>query len=703
MKKIILHTGLYIVLALVFTSWLSSSPLFTEQAVAQPAVEVPFLREWTSSAHADTEAEAFIHWNEDEPKQIPEDCARCHSTPGYRDFIGADGSAAGTVDKPAPTGTTVECVACHSQTMFDMERVVMPSGVEITGLGGEARCMQCHQGRASKFSIDEAIEKENLSDVDTVSPDLEFINIHYYAAVATKYGTIAKAGYEYDGKSYDAHFVHIADIDPCIECHDAHTQKIKIHDCQKCHSEVKSGEDLKKIRMYGSLVDYDGDGDITEGIYYEIGGLRNLLYQAIQAYATEKSKTHIVYGPYKYPYFFVDTNNNGTPDKNEVKFPNKYSAWTPRLLKAAYNYQLSSRDPGMFAHGGKYIIQLLYDSIEDLNTALSMPIDMKRARRIDDGHFAGSEEAFRHWDEEGKVPASCSKCHSAAGLPFFLEEGVTISQPPANGLKCTTCHDDLNTFSRYEVANVQFPSGAVVDSGDANMNLCMNCHQGHESTVSVNNLINGIDDDTVSAKLRSLNIHYFAAGTTHFGTAAKGGYEYDGKKYVGLFKHTEEHIGCTDCHTTHGLDVKIEKCVSCHPEAKGEEGLRAIRMATEDYDGDGDMQEGIAGEIDTLREALYAAIQNYARRVVKTAIAYDSSHDPYYFNDINDNGKTDPDEAKPDNQYNTWTPKLLRAAYNYQYSIKDPGSFAHNSKYIMQLLYDSLENLSAETQGITRP
>ena len=77
----------------------------------------------------------------------------------------------------------------------------------------------------------------------------------------------------------------------------------------------------------------------------------------------------------------------------------------------------------MFAHGGKYIIQLVYDSIEDLNSVLSRPIDLTHTRRIDDGHFAGSEEAFRHWDEEGEVPATCSKCHSVNGLPLFLNEG----------------------------------------------------------------------------------------------------------------------------------------------------------------------------------------------------------------------------------------------------------------------------------------
>ena len=33
--------------------------------------------------------------------------------------------------------------------------------------------------------------------------------------------------------------------------------------------------------------------------------------------------------------------------------------------------------------------------------------------------------------------------------------------------------------------------------------------------------------------------------------------------------------------------------------------------------------------------------------------------------------------------------KALRAAFNYQYYQKEPGAWAHNNKYIVQILYDS--------------
>ena len=89
-----------------------------------------------------------------------------------------------------------------------------------------------------------------------------------------------------------------------------------------------------------------------------------------------------------------------------------------------------------------------------------------------------------------RCPASCAKCHSADGLPFFLaERGQHQPADRPTGCMCATCHSDLASLRLYEVAEVEFPSGATVDSGDPNTNLCMNCHQGRESTASVNRRI----------------------------------------------------------------------------------------------------------------------------------------------------------------------------------------------------------------------
>jgi hypothetical protein len=702
-KLLIVVSSLAVVLILGLALYLGQTG-FIAQAIAQEEVEIPFLDAWASSPHADASSEAFVHWNEESPAEVPVECAKCHSTPGHVDFLGADGSEAGAVDAPAPIGTTIECIACHNEVNLVKDSVTMPSGAVITNLGAEARCMECHQGRHSTVSVNTAIEEAGVEE-DTVSPDLSFLNIHYYAAAATKYGTLAKGGYEYEGQSYDGNFMHVESFDTCIECHDPHTLEVQLEACSDCHNGVASVEDVRDIRMQGSLPDYDGDGDTEEGIYYEVDGVRTLLYQAIQAYATEVAGKSIVYDATLHPYFFIDTNDNGETDADEAAFENRFDAWTPRLLKATYNYQTSIKDPGAYVHGGKYVIQLLTDSLADLNSALSTPVEAGDIRRIDTGHFAGSEEAFRHWDVEdaGIVPADCTKCHTAEGLPMFLENGATIALPASNGLECQTCHSDLQSFDIYEVAEVEFPSGAVINSEEPTTNLCINCHQGRTSKFTVDNVTEGIDDDTVSEDIRFQNIHYFAAGATRYGTEAKGAYEYDDQEYIGYFDHVNAADTCVECHGAHELEVQLETCVDCHEGAESEDGLRAIRESEDDFDGDGNATEGIAQEIETMQEMLYAAMQTYAADQAGAPIIYSPASHPYFFIDTDGNGEVDEGEAVGDNRYATWTPRLLRAAYNYQYSTKDPGAFAHNGLYIIQVLYDSLEDIGADVSGMTRP
>lgn len=676
---------------------------------ASPAEDIIFVERWAASGHNDTEAEAFNHWNEDDPAEIPESCARCHSTPGYIDFLGADGSEAFVVDQPAEIGTTIMCPACHNDVTLDLTSVTFPSGVEVTDIGDESRCMQCHQGRHSTVSVNQSIADAGLGpdDEDTVSEDLGFSNIHYYAAAATQYGTIAKGGYEYDGMSYDSRYDHVEGYNTCIGCHDPHTLEVKVDECQACHTDVETVEDFQNVRMPGSLVDYNGNGDEEEGIFFEIEGMREILYSLMQQYTADVTGTPIVYEAASYPYFFIDTNADGEVSADEAAFPNAYNAWTPRLAKAAYNYQVSLKDPGRFAHGGKYIIQLLYDSIASLNEAVSEPIDISMLRRIDHGHFAGSEEAFRHWDEDGMVPGRCSRCHSADGLPLFIEEGVAIAQEPSNGLACATCHNNLEEFTIREVEEVPFPSGAVLTLEEPQSNLCINCHQGRESTVSVDRRIGDLGNDDVSENLGFVNIHYFAAAATLFGNEAQGAYQYEGKDYVGRNEHVPAFNTCAECHFEHKLLVEVEECADCHEGIESAEDLRNIRMDDEDeavdYDGDGDLTEGIAMEIETMHELLYAAIQAYAANTIGTPIVYDASAYPYFFVDTNGDGESSPDEAVRDNAYNMWTPSLVRAAYNYQYAAKDPGAFAHNGLYAMQILFDSLEELGADVSAMTRP
>ncbi|MGB5557597.1 MAG: polyheme membrane-associated cytochrome C [Paracoccaceae bacterium] len=332
--------------------------MFASPSLAQDSPSLTEVVEaWLASPHADRSSEAFIHWNEE--GAVPENCATCHSGPGFMDFVGADGTAAGTVDHPAPIGSPVDCATCHNEAASKLQSVTFPSGVVMSELGSASVCMVCHQGRESTDSVDAAVAD---IDDDAVSKDLGFLNVHYRAAAATLMGGAARGGYQYDGKDYAQRFNHPAPLNTCTGCHNPHTTQAATAQCAACHKDI---ETPKAIRA--SAVDADGDGDTTEGIAAEITALHDRLAAAIRAYAADVAGTPIAYEAHSYPYFFADTNGDGQAGADEAIFPNRYQSWTPRLMRAAYNYQFVAKDPGAWTHNPHYAIQLLFDSLESLS------------------------------------------------------------------------------------------------------------------------------------------------------------------------------------------------------------------------------------------------------------------------------------------------------------------------------------------------
>lgn len=662
---------------------------------------------FAASGHADSGAEAFVHWNEDNPPLVPTGCAKCHSISGFLDF-----AADGTVDAAAAPGVFT-CQLCHTDEKRGITRVfdtvTFPSGVVIGNLGKEAICMQCHQGRTWTKTVDDKVV--GIAE-DTVNTKLTFSNIHYFAAGATMYGTLVKGGYEYTGKTYDAKFAHIEGYGACIDCHEPHSLEIRTEQCDTCHTNVRGAADLRNIRYLGSLTDYDGDGNTTEGIYFEVQSIQEKLMSAIQAYANQVVGVPIGYDAATNPYFFKDSNGNGVIDPSEAVSANRYANFTPRLLKACYNFQVVQKDPGGFAHGGKYLIELMYDSLEELNTQIGGAVSMAGMHRGDEGHFDGSGMPWRDWDADGEVPANCARCHSAAGLPYFLaNNGQSIAQHISNGLLCTTCHTSPPAVR--QVANVTFPSGIKADLGDSS-NLCMICHQGRAAKATVDRAI------AASAGPYSFsNIHYFPAAAVFLGTEVQGGYEFNGKIYAGknpFPNHMGKFNTCVQCHMGregikgHNVaEPDPANCVNCHGQDIAQpnpgadpalftfEGIRPASIP--DFDGDGNIAESIKEELEALQAALYASMQAYGFAIGKP-ILYDPNSYPYYFKDTNGNGVVDPGEATSANGYK-FDAAMLKAAFNLQMSYKEPHGYIHNPTYIAQLLVDSIQNVGGNVAAYT--
>lgn len=666
-------------------------------------MKAPFEEAWAISAHAAKNPQAIPDWNNPSKRVVDAACAGCHTADGFNQLLTV-GAASASPFPATSGGESLACETCHQPAAQALTQVLFPSGKKITASGKDAVCLVCHQGTGSTEAVNQALQDANEGDEDApldAASGLTWVDSHSGAAAAVLMGSSAHAGYEYPGKTYTPALDHPGGDGTCTSCHDAHSNQVRVDRCQVCHLQVNQPQDARAIRMAGSNADYDGDGDTSEGLAYEIETLRGMLYQAIQGYARQISAAPIVYDQGTYPYFFVDLNENGKTDPDETQTGNRYTSWTPRLFKAAYNYRFASIDAGGYAHNGPYLLELLYDSIEDLNQKIADPINLARAARVSEGHFDGADAAFRQWDKIGTVPAACSHCHTSAGAAQYVVDEVSTSQPAAAGLECTVCHTDLRTFGLRSQGMVLFPGGVRLGlENDPTSNLCLSCHTGETTAIDVTDTIGKTRPDEPSNKMDLPLQHPGAAASILFGSQVHSLYEYPGQKYSEIFYHPGGGNSCLSCHDAHTLKVDGSQCIRCH----GVSDPQKVRWVngTKDFNGNGDLNEGLAQEIGTMKQQLYADIQWYAGIYMDNPIAY-APTSPYFYNDRNDNGSADPEEVNPENAYNVWTPRLLRAAYNYQAISSDPGAYAHNGKYVLQVLFDAILDLRGSVKGLLRP
>ncbi|WP_349363778.1 MAG: polyheme membrane-associated cytochrome C [Roseitalea porphyridii] len=320
-------------------------------------------------------------------------------------------------------------------------------------------------------------------------------------------------------------------------------------------------------------------------------------------------------------------------------------------------------------------------------------------------HAAYRSPSFTHWNEDGEIPPRCAACHSETGFldwlgadgsaPLAVDHPATINTV----IGCASCH----VTEAEALDATPFPSGVTV-TGLGTSATCTVCHQGLASTDTVVSATEGLDPDAVSDDLSFINVHYGIAAAVMHGAEVRGGFQYEGRSYAGRFTHVPSANSCVACHEPHTTEVATEGCLACH---QGVTEISAIRTRHADFDGDGNTAGGIADEIAGLHARLYDAIRAYGREIAGTPIGYHPDSYPYFFADGNDDGAIGADEAIYPNRYQSWTSRLVRAAYNYQVVAKDKGAWVHHPQYALQLLHDSLESLSESVDidmtGLVRP
>jgi hypothetical protein len=205
-------------------------------------------------------------------------------------------------------------------------------------------------------------------------------------------------------------------------------------------------------------------------------------------------------------------------------------------------------------------------------------------------------------------------------------------------------------------------------------------------------------------------MHYLPAAATLFGMK---GYEYSGKTYAG--EHTFHVMaGCVGCHMAednspledvgghtfhmaHGSTENTNFCAdSCHPSMGALDDPGEFAHGS-DWDGNGGTVSAKAEVAYLLTVLLHDAIEVYDSNNDATPDVYHFEDYPYFqLFHLDEEGE--PIDANndtiPDYSTQTWKPASAKAAFNWQFIYKDPGAYAHNPKYAVQLLRDSYNDLA---------
>jgi len=290
-------------------------------------------------------------------------CQQCHTHEGFLEFI-----KSGKVDPKAVVKTPTQpgCNTCHDpHKKGDMSlRNISPTTLannESYDLGNSNLCANCHHVSGKATDTVKPLPANKIpsywgphhgpqSDMLLGTNAFEFPDKKYYSSVhatLTKTGCIA-CHMGYPEKRYG--------FSPALSGHsfnimaDVHgTDKLNTSGCLgSCHKEIKQVKG-KEIYDYEAKADFDNDGTI-EHLQEEIEGLLDL-------FVNKEGSGYLQKG--KIPMYKQDGSWNWTRAEDQRPL---------NEVAALYNYKYVLEDRSKGIHNAPYAIQILYDSIEALDS-----------------------------------------------------------------------------------------------------------------------------------------------------------------------------------------------------------------------------------------------------------------------------------------------------------------------------------------------
>lgn len=345
----------------------------------------------------------------------------------------------------------------------------------------------------------------------------------------------------------------------------------------------------------------------------------------------------------------------------------------------------------------------------------------------------------------------CNACHDAGNNP--VDSGAAYGYSRRKVPKITAYYNySVNvsgTKIRLNATKEATYPGIVARFDDLNTsNMCMACHVGRESGDTLQALgselanISATAADTLFKNVGFINSHYLTAGATIF---RKSGYEFPGRNYGDDVGYKHKSIGsgnsfgtgndgpCVHCHLQSGppstsrhsfLPVKREP-VSGASELPLDQPITEIlspKCANCHYADSGTTFDGTAASIQGIKTRYRSALQVLEAALLRYRNFYFATANPYIFATPYDPAYVEASAAVHCSKNvavknwltgagaYTWnatkkscTPPVdgtagtgeanMGAAFNFNLLFHDYGAFAHNSRYVKRLLYDSFDDI----------
>lgn len=324
--------------------------------------------------------------------------------------------------------------------------------------------------------------------------------------------------------------------------------------------------------------------------------------------------------------------------------------------------------------------------------------------------------------DAGTRQAYCVRCHTATGFINYVQSGFRnisswggYENPPQDKkrqvLYCNACHySDQNGRSYgYTVRNpppamgfYNYTSKATgkilmnVQYPDLNQsNNCMNCHVGWNSGPEIKQMAQRAIQNGYTSFFKdtaSLSSHYYAAGATVFKSI---GYEYDGRNYNDEDEFKHKLIGRDNYRDT----TTKGPCVMCHifpgrmsflPVERVPKTRAVAATATSPA-----IPFKPTGKITKILSPTCAKCHDGSFRAAWTPESLFEKKEGFQaaldalIAQLNLRKTKVPKSGRI--TANWGTEEVFGASFNHTYLLRDFGAFAHNSRYVKRLIYDSID------------